>query len=112
MTMAAEKRRALARPDTGASLTFDLSRPGRTGILLPEAGAPPAPLPPASPAPAAGARGELGGILMIKAYLEERGETTRRRVLIPDSAHGTNPATAAMCGFEVVTIPSDRNGNQ
>ena len=62
-------------------------------------------------APAAGAQGELCGILMIKAYLEDRGEAARRRVLIPDSAHGTNPATAAMCGFEVVTIPSDGDGN-
>jgi len=191
--------------DTGASLTFDLSRPGRTGVLLPEADVPPAPLPdarylrrglnlpelsqnqvvryflglsrlnygvdtgfyplgsctmkynpkvnedvarlpgfalahPLQPqatvqgalaalyqlqealaaitgmdavglAPAAGAQGELSGVLMIKAYLEGRGETGRRRVLIPDSAHGTNPATAAMCGFEVVTIPSDRDGN-
>src|SRR3990172_8423389 len=54
-----------------------------------------------TPPPAPGAQGELSGILMIKAYLEERGETGRRRVLIPDSVHGTNPATAAMCGFEV-----------
>ena len=64
-------------------------------------------------APAAGAQGELCGILMIKAYLEDRpdGIGARRKVLIPDSAHGTNPATAAMCGFQVVTIPSDRDGN-
>jgi glycine dehydrogenase subunit 2 len=65
----------------------------------------------ASVAPAAGAQGELSGILMVKAYLEDRRETGRRKVLIPDSAHGTNPATAAMCGFEVVTIPSNREGN-
>jgi glycine dehydrogenase subunit 2 len=62
-------------------------------------------------APAAGAQGELSGILMIKAYLEAQGQGDRRKVLIPDSAHGTNPATAAMCGFEVVTIPSDADGN-
>ncbi|MBI1886436.1 MAG: aminomethyl-transferring glycine dehydrogenase subunit GcvPB [Chloroflexi bacterium] len=62
-------------------------------------------------APAAGAQGELCGILMIKAYLAERGEEQRSRVLVPDSAHGTNPATAAMCGFEVVTVPSDGEGN-
>ena len=62
-------------------------------------------------APAAGAQGELSGILMIKAYLESQGQADRRKVLIPDSAHGTNPATAAMCGFEVVTIPSDEDGN-
>ncbi|MEX0801480.1 MAG: aminomethyl-transferring glycine dehydrogenase subunit GcvPB [Dehalococcoidia bacterium] len=191
--------------DTGASLTFDLSRPGRVGVLLPEPDVPQSPLPgarylrrelnlpelsqnqvvryflglsrlnygidtgfyplgsctmkynpkidedvgrlpgfalahPLQPestvqgaldamhtlqralavvtgmdavglAPAAGAQGELSGILMIKSYLEDRGETGRRKVLIPDSAHGTNPATAAMCGFEVVTIPSDREGN-
>ena len=62
-------------------------------------------------APAAGAQGELSGILMIKSYLEDRGETQRRKVLVPDSAHGTNPATAAMAGFEVVTVPSDADGN-
>ncbi len=62
-------------------------------------------------APAAGAQGELTGILMIKAYLADRGEEGRRRVLVPDSAHGTNPATAAMGGFEVVTVASDNQGN-
>jgi glycine dehydrogenase subunit 2 len=62
-------------------------------------------------APAAGAQGELCGILMIKSYLEDHGGVDRRKVLVPDSAHGTNPATAAMCGFEVITIPSDRDGN-
>ncbi|HSP56362.1 MAG TPA: aminomethyl-transferring glycine dehydrogenase subunit GcvPB [Dehalococcoidia bacterium] len=62
-------------------------------------------------APAAGAQGELSGILMVKTYLEDRGETGRRKVLVPDSAHGTNPATAAMAGFEVVTVPSDADGN-
>ena len=62
-------------------------------------------------APAAGAQGELTGILMIKAYLADRGEEGRGRVLVPDSAHGTNPATAAMGGFEVVTVASDGQGN-
>jgi glycine dehydrogenase subunit 2 len=62
-------------------------------------------------APAAGAQGELCGILMIKAYHLARGDTARRKVLVPDSAHGTNPATAAMAGFEVVSVPSDENGN-
>jgi glycine dehydrogenase subunit 2 len=62
-------------------------------------------------APAAGAQGELTGILMIKAYLADRGEEGRTRVLVPDSAHGTNPATAAMSGFEVVTVASDSQGN-
>ena len=62
-------------------------------------------------APAAGAQGELTGILMIKVYLADRGEEGRSRVLVPDSAHGTNPATAAMGGFEVVTVASDDQGN-
>ena len=62
-------------------------------------------------APAAGAQGELCGILMVKAYLADRGQGHRRKVLVPDSAHGTNPATAAMGGFQVVTIPSDAQGN-
>ena len=50
-------------------------------------------------------------MLMIRAYHRERGETHRVRVAIPDSAHGTNPASAAMAGFEVVTVPSDSRGN-
>ncbi len=62
-------------------------------------------------APAAGAQGELSGILMIKAYLAANEQGHRRTVLVPDSAHGTNPATAAMAGFEVVSVPSDRDGN-
>ena len=62
-------------------------------------------------APAAGAQGELCGILMIRAYLADQGRGDRRTVLVPDSAHGTNPATAAMGGFRVVTIPSDAKGN-
>ena len=62
-------------------------------------------------APMAGADGELAGMLMIRAYLLERGEAQRKNVLIPDSAHGTNPASAAMGGFQVVTLPSDADGN-
>jgi glycine dehydrogenase subunit 2 len=65
----------------------------------------------ASLAPAAGAQGELTGILMIKTYLADKGEEGRSRVLVPDSAHGTNPATAAMGGFQVVTVASDKQGN-
>ena len=61
--------------------------------------------------PAAGAHGELTGVLIARAYHEDRGDTARRIVLVPDSAHGTNPATAAMVGFKVVTIPSDSRGN-
>ncbi|MEX2446190.1 MAG: aminomethyl-transferring glycine dehydrogenase subunit GcvPB [Dehalococcoidia bacterium] len=68
-------------------------------------------LPAVSLAPAAGAQGELAGILMVKRALEERGELERRRrVLVPDSAHGTNPATAAMAGFTVEQIPSRPDG--
>ena len=62
-------------------------------------------------APMAGAHGELAGILMIKAYHESRGDTARTKILIPDSAHGTNPATAAMAGFKVVPVKSDASGD-
>ncbi|TES88781.1 MAG: glycine dehydrogenase subunit 2 [Dehalococcoidia bacterium] len=65
----------------------------------------------ASLAPMAGAQGELAGLLMVKAYHRSRGENRRRKILVPDSAHGTNPATATMCGFEVNTIPSNGDGN-
>jgi glycine dehydrogenase subunit 2 len=61
--------------------------------------------------PAAGAQGELAGMLMMRAYHVDRGDTRRRKVLVPDSAHGTNPATAAMCGFFTVSIPTDSHGN-
>jgi glycine dehydrogenase subunit 2 len=59
--------------------------------------------------PAAGAQGELTGILLIRAFLEQRG-SPRKKVLIPDSAHGTNPATAAMVGYEVENVPSNGDG--
>ncbi|MFN7210155.1 MAG: aminomethyl-transferring glycine dehydrogenase subunit GcvPB [Aggregatilineales bacterium] len=61
--------------------------------------------------PAAGAQGELAGILMIRAYHQERGDTKRTKILVPDSAHGTNPATSAMAGYTVVTLPSDERGD-
>ncbi|MDQ3692143.1 MAG: aminomethyl-transferring glycine dehydrogenase subunit GcvPB [Chloroflexota bacterium] len=61
--------------------------------------------------PAAGAHGELTGVLIMRAYHRERGDLERTKILVPDSAHGTNPATAVMAGFEVVTIPSDARGN-
>ena len=61
--------------------------------------------------PAAGAHGELTGILMIRAYHEERGDAKRTKVLIPDSAHGTNPASSGMSGYQVVEIQSDQRGN-
>lgn len=61
--------------------------------------------------PAAGAQGELTGTLIIRAYHADRGEEDKRdEMLIPDSAHGTNPASAAMAGFKVVTIPSNSDG--
>jgi glycine dehydrogenase subunit 2 len=62
-------------------------------------------------APLAGAQGELSGILMIQKYHRERGEEHRRKILIPDSAHGTNPASASMAGFHVVSIPTNSQGN-
>ena len=60
--------------------------------------------------PAAGAHGEFTGVLLIKQYHQKRGDTKRTKIIVPDSAHGTNPATAAMCGFQVVNIPSAPNG--
>ena len=60
--------------------------------------------------PAAGAHGEFTGVLLIKAYHTERGDTARTKIIVPDSAHGTNPATAAMCGYQVVNIPSGPDG--
>jgi glycine dehydrogenase subunit 2 len=61
--------------------------------------------------PAAGAHGEFTGILMMRAYHAQRGDHKRVRMLIPDSAHGTNPASSAMAGLKVVEIPSDSRGN-
>ncbi len=61
--------------------------------------------------PAAGAHGELTGILMIRNYHEYRGDTDRKIILIPDSAHGTNPASTSMAGFEMVELASDERGN-
>jgi len=61
--------------------------------------------------PAAGAQGELTGVLIVRAYHRSRGDTKRVKILIPDSAHGTNPATSAMSGMRVVEIPSDARGN-
>jgi len=59
--------------------------------------------------PAAGAHGELTGMLIIRAYMEKRGET-RHIIIVPDSAHGTNPASAALCGYEVESIQSNAEG--
>jgi glycine dehydrogenase subunit 2 len=60
--------------------------------------------------PAAGAQGELVGMMMIRAYHRDRGEEGRDRVLIPDTAHGTNPASAALNGLRVVEVPSGPDG--
>jgi len=61
--------------------------------------------------PAAGAHGEFTGVLMMAAYHKLRGDSKRTKMLIPDAAHGTNPASAGMLGMSVVTIPSDERGN-
>lgn len=60
--------------------------------------------------PAAGAHGELTALMVLRAWLDEKGETDRRTVLIPDSAHGTNPASCTLAGFNVVTIKSSERG--
>ena len=61
--------------------------------------------------PSAGAHGELTGILIMRAWHASRGDARRTRILVPDSAHGTNPASTTMAGLEVVEIPSDARGN-
>ena len=61
--------------------------------------------------PAAGAQGEMTGILMIRAYHRARGDNNRDIILVPDSAHGTNPATAAAAGFKMVSLKSGADGN-
>lgn len=60
--------------------------------------------------PCAGAHGELTGLMIIRAYHESRGDVKRTKVLVPDSAHGTNPASAAVCGLEVVEVKSLADG--
>jgi glycine dehydrogenase subunit 2 len=60
--------------------------------------------------PAAGAHGEFTGLLLIKAYHKSRGDEKRTKIIVPDSAHGTNPASAAMAGFTVVSVPSGEDG--
>lgn len=61
--------------------------------------------------PAAGAHGELTGLMIIKKYHKDRGDNRRTQVIVPDSAHGTNPASAAVCGYETVEIPSNDKGS-
>jgi glycine dehydrogenase subunit 2 len=62
-------------------------------------------------APAAGAQGELAGILMIRKYHLDRDDAKRTKILVPNSAHGTNPATVSMAGLQAVELPSDENGD-
>lgn len=59
--------------------------------------------------PAAGAQGELTGLMIIRAYLSEQGNP-RRKILVPDTAHGTNPSSSTLCGYDVVQIPSNKRG--
>jgi glycine dehydrogenase subunit 2 len=61
--------------------------------------------------PAAGAQGEFAGVAMIRAYHDARGDTTRNEILVPDAAHGTNPASAVMCGYQTREIPTGEDGD-
>ncbi|MDH4299393.1 MAG: aminomethyl-transferring glycine dehydrogenase subunit GcvPB [Dehalococcoidia bacterium] len=61
--------------------------------------------------PIAGAHGEVAGLLMVKAYHQDRGDKARKKILLTDSSHGTNPASAVMCGFEIGVVASDSEGN-
>jgi len=61
--------------------------------------------------PIAGAHGELTSLLMVKAYHQDRGDKARRKILLTDSSHGTNPASVVMCGFEIGVVASDNEGN-
>lgn len=60
--------------------------------------------------PCAGAHGELTGLMLMREYHMSRGDTARTKVIVPDSAHGTNPASAAVCGLEIVVVKSRENG--
>lgn len=68
-------------------------------------------MPGVSLTPMAGSQGEFAGVAMIKAYHQSRGDTARDEILIPDAAHGTNPASAVMCGFKVVEIATAADGD-
>jgi len=68
-------------------------------------------MPAVSLTPAAGAQGEFTGIAMIRAYHDANNDTERNEILVPDAAHGTNPATAVMCGYKVHEIPTDDQGD-
>ncbi|MEO1814568.1 MAG: aminomethyl-transferring glycine dehydrogenase subunit GcvPB [Acetobacterium sp.] len=60
--------------------------------------------------PAAGAHGEMAGLMIIKAYHQHRGDTKRQKIVVPDSSHGTNPASAAVVGFDVIEVKSNEFG--
>lgn len=68
-------------------------------------------MPGVSLTPMAGSQGEFAGVAMIKAYHQSRGDVARDEMLIPDAAHGTNPASAVMCGFKVVELTTDKDGD-
>jgi glycine dehydrogenase subunit 2 len=68
-------------------------------------------MPAVSLTPMAGAQGEFAGVAMIRAYHRARNDTARTEIIVPQAAHGTNPATATMCGFVVKEIPCDANGD-
>jgi glycine dehydrogenase subunit 2 len=61
--------------------------------------------------PAAGSQGELTGLLLMRAYFEDRGESHRRKIVVSDTAHGTNPASVTMAGYELVNVKTDARGN-
>src|SRR4029078_3830130 len=76
-------------------------------ILAEDAG-----LPAVSLQPAAGSQGELTGLMLFRAYFADRGELEQRReIVVPDTAHGTNPASVTMAGFELVAVKTDPRGN-
>lgn len=68
-------------------------------------------LPAVSLTPMAGSQGEFAGVAMIKAYHQSRGDHERTEIIIPDAAHGTNPASAVMCGYKIIEIPTGKNGD-
>ena len=68
-------------------------------------------MPAVSLTPAAGAQGEFTGVAMIRAYHDANGDSDRNEILVPDAAHGTNPATATMCGYKVHEIPTGKDGD-
>ncbi len=99
-------RRSMSPRWCTTSCTSRTSTTRSTAASTRSAHAPPA----VSLQPAAGAHGELSGILVIRAYHRARGDVERDEVIVPDSSHGTNPATAAMAGFKTVTITSGADG--